>query len=47
MIISEIDFLQNVIINRLTGVTGQSIPPAELYPGLKRPRLDYTGNIMA
>ena len=25
-----------------TGVTGQSIPPAGLYPGLKRPRLDYT-----
>ena len=26
------------------GVTGQSIhvPPAGLYPGLKRPRLDYT-----
>src|SRR6218665_1395489 len=25
-----------------SGVTGQSIPPAGLYPGLKRPRLDYT-----
>src|SRR6218665_1209700 len=25
-----------------TGVTGQNIPPAGLYPGLKRPRLDYT-----
>ena len=25
-----------------TGVTGQSIPRAGLYPGLKRPRLDYT-----
>src|SRR6218665_1733977 len=25
-----------------TGVTGQSIPPAGIYPGLKRPRLDYT-----
>jgi len=24
------------------GVTGQSIPPAGLYPGLKRPRLHYT-----
>jgi len=24
------------------GVTMQSIPPAGLYPGLKRPRLDYT-----
>src|SRR6218665_1799643 len=24
------------------GVTGQNIPPAGLYPGLKRPRLDYT-----
>ena len=24
------------------GVTGQNIPPAELYPGLKRTRLDYT-----
>ena len=24
------------------GVTGQNIPPAELYPGLKRLRLDYT-----
>ena len=24
------------------GVTGQSIPPAGLYPGLKQPRLDYT-----
>src|SRR6218665_2525934 len=24
------------------GVTDQSIPPAGLYPGLKRPRLDYT-----
>ena len=24
------------------GVTGQSTPPAGLYPGLKRPRLDYT-----
>ena len=24
------------------GVTGQSIPPVGLYPGLKRPRLDYT-----
>ena len=23
------------------GVTGQNIPPAGLYPGLKRPRLDY------
>src|SRR6218665_3263387 len=27
---------------RKPGVTGQSIPPVELYPGLKRPRLDYT-----
>src|SRR6218665_2141820 len=26
----------------MPGVTGQSIPPAGLYPGLKRPRLDYT-----
>ena len=26
----------------LTGVTGQNIPPAGIYPGLKRPRLDYT-----
>src|SRR6218665_3700067 len=26
-----------------TGVTGQNIPPAGLYPGLKRPRLYYTG----
>jgi len=25
-----------------TGVTGQSIPPAGLYPELKWPRLDYT-----
>src|SRR6218665_1436293 len=25
-----------------TGVTGQNIPPAGSYPGLKRPRLDYT-----
>ena len=25
-----------------TGVTGQNIPPAGIYPGLKRPRLDYT-----
>ena len=24
------------------GVTGQSMPPAGLYPGLKRTRLDYT-----
>jgi len=24
------------------GATGQNIPPAGLYPGLKRPRLDYT-----
>jgi len=24
-----------------TCVTGQNIPPAGLYPGLKRPRLDY------
>src|SRR6218665_1299712 len=24
------------------GVTGQNIPPAGLYPGLKRPRLHYT-----
>src|SRR6218665_2845541 len=24
------------------GVTGQNIPPARIYPGLKRPRLDYT-----
>jgi len=24
------------------GVTGQIILPARLYPGLKRPRLDYT-----
>src|SRR6218665_2322059 len=24
------------------GVTGQNIPPAGVYPGLKRPRLDYT-----
>src|SRR6218665_3779540 len=23
-------------------VTGHSIPPAGVYPGLKRPRLDYT-----
>src|SRR6218665_473265 len=28
--------------NIFAGVTGQSIPPAGLYPGLKRPRLDYT-----
>src|SRR6218665_2416102 len=67
MIISEVDFLQNVmsfllmysssglsidvfnnktninnIINRLKGITGQNIPPARLYPGLKRPGLDYT-----
>ena len=27
---------------RRTVVTGQSIPPAGLYPGLKWPRLDYT-----
>ena len=25
-----------------TGVIGQNIPPAGLYPGLKRPSLDYT-----
>jgi len=25
-----------------TGVTGHNIPPAGIYPGLKRPRLDYT-----
>ena len=25
------------------GVTGQSIPPPGVYPGLKQPRLDYTG----
>jgi len=25
-----------------TGVTGQNIPTAGLYPGLKWPRLDYT-----
>jgi len=25
-----------------TGVTGQNIPPTGIYPGLKRPRLDYT-----
>src|SRR6218665_1667470 len=25
-----------------TGVTGHNIPPARIYPGLKRPRLDYT-----
>jgi len=24
-----------------SAVTGQNIPPAGLYPGLKRPRLDY------
>src|SRR6218665_326929 len=24
------------------GVTGQNIPPAGIYPGLKWPRLDYT-----
>src|SRR6218665_868031 len=29
-------------IRIITGVTGQNIPPAGLYPGLKRPRLDYT-----
>ena len=26
----------------MPGVTGQNIPPTGLYPGLKRPRLDYT-----
>src|SRR6218665_76025 len=26
----------------ITGVTGQNIPPAGLYSGLKHPRLDYT-----
>src|SRR6218665_3392994 len=26
----------------VAGVTGQNIPQAGLYPGLKRPRLDYT-----
>ena len=32
-----------IIVSDLrTGVTGKSIPPAGLYPGLKRPRLDYT-----
>jgi len=48
-----------VLTGRLPGVTGQSMPPAVLYPGLKRPRLDYArvyyglghfifpGNIMA
>src|SRR6218665_320296 len=25
----------------LTGVAGQNIPPAGIYPGLKRPSLDY------
>src|SRR6218665_914875 len=29
-------------MSSVTGVTGQSIPPAEVYPGLKRLRLDYT-----
>ena len=27
---------------KCSGVTGQNIPKAELYPRLKRPRLDYT-----
>src|SRR6218665_3276176 len=32
-----------IIVSDLrTGVTGKSIPPAGLYPGLKRPKLDYT-----
>src|SRR6218665_397176 len=30
-------------VTRCHGVTGQSIPLAGLYPGLQRPRLDYTG----
>jgi len=30
------------IVSVTRGVTGQSIPPAGLYPGLKWPRLDYT-----
>src|SRR6218665_3851635 len=32
---------------KYSGVTGQNIPSAGLYPGLKRPRLDYTRYIMA
>src|SRR6218665_2535877 len=32
----------NGIFMSLLGVTGQNIPPAGIYPGLKRPRLDYT-----
>ena|SRR6218665_295033 len=31
-----------LITTFLTGVTGQNIPRAGLYPGLKRPRLHYT-----
>jgi len=30
----------------ITGVTGQNVPPAGLYPRLTRPRLDYTRYIM-
>ena len=30
------------IVRRRPGVTSQIITPAGLYPGLKRPRLDYT-----
>ena len=30
------------VVGSNPGVTGQSIPPAGLYPGIKRPRLDYT-----
>ena len=29
-----------IIFQERSGVTGESIPPAGLYPGLKRPRLD-------
>src|SRR6218665_1374208 len=38
----EMDLAGTRDISFYSGVTGQSIPPTGLYPGLKRPRLDYT-----
>ena len=34
--------LNNFSFGNKPGVTGQNITPAGIYPGLKRPRLDYT-----
>src|SRR6218665_466461 len=38
----DMPFMRSHEARQCPGVTGQNIPPAELYPGLKRPWLDYT-----